>query len=71
MTNFVQNGLTAEMLPALSGEPKDMDAFILFMDGIEVDREVVHCSERDLGVKFVSPTRSVKPIRQIAKGIRW
>jgi hypothetical protein len=48
------------------------DAFILFieMDGIEVDCEVVHRSEKDLGVKFVSATRSVNPKRQIVKGIR-
>jgi PilZ domain len=48
------------------------DSFILFieMDGIEVDCEVVHRSDKDLGVKFVSPTRSVKPKRQIVKGVR-
>jgi hypothetical protein len=48
------------------------DSFILFieMDAIEVDCEVVHRSEKDLGVKFVSPTRPVKRKRQIGKSIR-
>jgi hypothetical protein len=48
------------------------DSFILFieMDGIEVDCEVIHRSDKDLGVKFVSPKRPVKPKRQIVKGIR-
>jgi PilZ domain len=46
------------------------DNFILFieMDGIEVDCEVVNRSGKDLGVKFISPTRAVKPKRtQIVK----
>jgi PilZ domain len=48
------------------------DNFILFieMDGIEVDCEVVNRSGTDLGVKFISPTRPVKPKRQIVRGIR-
>jgi hypothetical protein len=49
------------------------DTFILVveLDGFEVDCGVANRSGKDLGVKFVSPRRKVKPKRlQIVKAIR-
>ena len=49
------------------------DSFILVieLDGFEADCEVVHRLPKDLGVRFTSPPRTVKPRRvQIVKPIR-
>ncbi len=49
------------------------DTFVLVieLDGFEADCEVVHRRAKDLGVRFTSPPRTVKPRRvQIVKALR-
>jgi len=44
---------------------------VIELDGFEADCEVVHRRAKDLGVKFTSPPRTVKPMRaQVVKALR-
>jgi hypothetical protein len=51
--------------------PPDRFVLIIELDGFEADCEVVNRRGRDIGVRFLSPARTVKPRRtQVVKALR-